>query len=98
MTFPNLQADPAELIFAEASHVDAAVVLLDSFFAHRAFLRDEFVDPLVVLVHDHIVPIAYVNALQRPMTSQSTMSADFRLAFAYHGGFDDSIQVDSLSA
>lgn len=40
MTFPNFQAYPAELIFAYASHVNAAVVLLDCFFTHWAFLGD----------------------------------------------------------
>lgn len=53
---------------------------------------------MIVLVHDHIVPVAYVSALQRPMASQSAMSAHLCLAFTYHSRLNDSVQVNGLSA
>lgn len=77
--------------------MDAAVVLLDGFLAHGAFLSNKLVDPLVVLVHDHVVPVPQVSALQRPVPSQATMPAHFRLAFTNHSRIDDSVQVDGLS-
>lgn len=97
MSFPNLQANPAELILAEASHMNAAVILLDSFLAHGTFLCDKFVDPLVILVHGHVVPIAQVSALQRPMSSKAAMSAHFCLTLADHCRIDDIVHVYCLS-
>lgn len=73
---PVFEADPAELVFAAASHVVAAFVLFDGVLAGGAdFVAHDF-DPLVLVVEDHLVPVLNFGAVDGEMVVSAAETAD----------------------
>lgn len=77
VSLPNLQANPAELIFASAGHVDAAAVFVDECFTHWALLSHQFVQPLVFLLVHHVIPHSQVRTVQGEVVVLATKTTYF---------------------
>jgi hypothetical protein len=76
MSLPDLHANPTKLMLADASHMDAAVVLVDRLLAHGTFLDHQSIDPLVILVSYYRVPVFDIKTIQRKVVTLSAYVAN----------------------
>ena len=84
MTPPVLHANPAELVLTFSGHMHASLIFLDWLLARwTQFILDNS-DPRILVVHDHLLPVLYLSAVDGVVVESTTEGTDCALAGTPH--------------